>query len=325
MCGKWETYPREFAKCRRCRKAKYCGKECQSTAWSEGHRFWCSAKDVEEETSNNHHNASSNGDQNDHHNSEEGASTLRATSSTRSSTQVSDDGSEQAGASVTGHSSSNSRTERRQHRERYHHHFNSGVIHPSSTNYVSPTTLSGVRAEPSMTRDRTIVQSTQSQQPGSNSPSHVRLRLMATIRPPAVQESLHDPTSTRYLPFNIQGNAGSSSDREAGRRRAETITGVGGALPSPSSNRLASGADGFVIPSSPVRTTGTGQQPQMSYTQTITQANVNLHPHGQVRIMEDWTMTSPMTSPAPLPRRLRMSERVSRSRSEEREDDMILG
>jgi hypothetical protein len=45
LCGKWETSPREFAKCRRCRKAKYCGKECQSTAWSEGHRFWCSAKE----------------------------------------------------------------------------------------------------------------------------------------------------------------------------------------------------------------------------------------------------------------------------------------
>ena len=44
---KMESYPREFAKCRRCRKAKYCGKECQSTAWSEGHQFWCSAKDVE--------------------------------------------------------------------------------------------------------------------------------------------------------------------------------------------------------------------------------------------------------------------------------------
>ena len=41
-CGKWEKYPREFAKCRRCRKAKYCSKECQSRAWSEGHRFWCS-------------------------------------------------------------------------------------------------------------------------------------------------------------------------------------------------------------------------------------------------------------------------------------------
>jgi hypothetical protein len=304
MCGKWETYPREFAKCRRCRKAKYCGKECQSTAWSEGHRFWCSAKDIDEETSNTHHNTSSNGDQND---AEEGDSTLRATSSTRSSAQVSDDGSEQAGASVTGRSSSNSRTGRRQHRERYHHHFNSGVIHPSSTNYVSPTTLSGVRAEPS--RDRTVVQSTQTQQPGSTSASHVRLRLMATIRPSAVQESLHDPTSTGYLPFNIQGNAGSSSDREAGRRRAETINGVGGTAR-------------FVIPSSPVRTTGTGQ---MSYTQTITQANANLHPHGQVHIMEDWTMTSPMTSPAPLPRRLRMDERVSRSRSEDREEDMILG
>ncbi|KAF9446068.1 hypothetical protein P691DRAFT_777117 [Macrolepiota fuliginosa MF-IS2] len=49
LCGRWEAYPREFAKCRRCRKAKYCGKECQSTAWSEGHRFWCSAKDVEED------------------------------------------------------------------------------------------------------------------------------------------------------------------------------------------------------------------------------------------------------------------------------------
>jgi hypothetical protein len=39
-CGKWETFPREFAKCRRCRKAKYCSKECQSKAWQEGHRFW---------------------------------------------------------------------------------------------------------------------------------------------------------------------------------------------------------------------------------------------------------------------------------------------
>ncbi|KAF8071460.1 hypothetical protein FPV67DRAFT_1560370 [Lyophyllum atratum] len=51
LCGRWETYPREFAKCRRCRKAKYCGKECQSTAWSEGHRFWCSAKDDEDPAS----------------------------------------------------------------------------------------------------------------------------------------------------------------------------------------------------------------------------------------------------------------------------------
>lgn len=47
QCGKWEKFPREFAKCRRCRKAKYCGKECQSRAWSEGHRFWCCVKEEE--------------------------------------------------------------------------------------------------------------------------------------------------------------------------------------------------------------------------------------------------------------------------------------
>lgn len=58
LCGRWEAYPREFAKCRRCRKAKYCGKECQSTAWSEGHRFWCSAKDGDDDAT---------GDQLQHH------------------------------------------------------------------------------------------------------------------------------------------------------------------------------------------------------------------------------------------------------------------
>ncbi|EIW68259.1 hypothetical protein TREMEDRAFT_44669 [Tremella mesenterica DSM 1558] len=39
-CGKKETVAREFSKCRKCRKAKYCSKECQSMAWAEGHRFW---------------------------------------------------------------------------------------------------------------------------------------------------------------------------------------------------------------------------------------------------------------------------------------------
>jgi hypothetical protein len=39
-CGNWEKGAREFAKCRRCRKAKYCSKPCQSAAWQEGHRFW---------------------------------------------------------------------------------------------------------------------------------------------------------------------------------------------------------------------------------------------------------------------------------------------
>ncbi|GAA6041415.1 hypothetical protein JCM8097_005239 [Rhodosporidiobolus ruineniae] len=40
-CGAWESCPRQFAKCRRCRKAKYCSKECQSEAWQHGHRYWC--------------------------------------------------------------------------------------------------------------------------------------------------------------------------------------------------------------------------------------------------------------------------------------------
>ncbi|KAG8697900.1 hypothetical protein FRC11_014759, partial [Ceratobasidium sp. 423] len=50
LCGRWEDFPREFAKCRRCRKAKYCGKECQSKAWAEGHRFWCSAREEDDST-----------------------------------------------------------------------------------------------------------------------------------------------------------------------------------------------------------------------------------------------------------------------------------
>ena len=55
LCGRWECFLREFAQCRRCRKANHCGKECQSTAWSEGHRFWCSAKDPEEDGEHHHH------------------------------------------------------------------------------------------------------------------------------------------------------------------------------------------------------------------------------------------------------------------------------
>lgn len=40
-CGIWETQNRQFAKCRRCRRTKYCSKACQSKAWT-GHRYWCS-------------------------------------------------------------------------------------------------------------------------------------------------------------------------------------------------------------------------------------------------------------------------------------------
>lgn len=32
-CGRWEEYVRQFAKCRRCRRTKYCSKECQRESW----------------------------------------------------------------------------------------------------------------------------------------------------------------------------------------------------------------------------------------------------------------------------------------------------
>ena len=40
QCGRWEEYTRQFAKCRRCRRTKYCSKECQKSAWVF-HRHWC--------------------------------------------------------------------------------------------------------------------------------------------------------------------------------------------------------------------------------------------------------------------------------------------
>ncbi|KAJ1651381.1 hypothetical protein IWQ61_008038 [Dispira simplex] len=49
-CLRWESYPREFAKCRRCRKAKYCSRECQSASWESGHRYWCTPVQPKEAT-----------------------------------------------------------------------------------------------------------------------------------------------------------------------------------------------------------------------------------------------------------------------------------
>ncbi|KAK9762010.1 hypothetical protein K7432_012647 [Basidiobolus ranarum] len=51
-CGKWERFPREFSKCRRCRKAKYCSKVCQSKAWADGHRHWCVERNISDTNSN---------------------------------------------------------------------------------------------------------------------------------------------------------------------------------------------------------------------------------------------------------------------------------
>lgn len=39
-CGQWEKFPREFSKCRRCKRTKYCSRDCQIKAWN-CHRNWC--------------------------------------------------------------------------------------------------------------------------------------------------------------------------------------------------------------------------------------------------------------------------------------------
>ena len=109
LCGKWETFPREFAKCRRCRKAKYCGKECQSKAWSEGHRFWCSVRE---------------GDDNDHH---------------KNQTSAAGDGSGPSSARSGGGSSANAgsshgTTERRLERERNRQRGTEATTTPAAAN-----------------------------------------------------------------------------------------------------------------------------------------------------------------------------------------------
>lgn len=67
-CGKWEAYTRQFAKCRRCRRTKYCSKECQKGAWGS-HRFWCVAAEEgrEGEHSRHHHGHSHHHTPHSHH------------------------------------------------------------------------------------------------------------------------------------------------------------------------------------------------------------------------------------------------------------------
>lgn len=76
-CGKWEEYTRQFAKCRRCRRTKYCSKECQKGAWGS-HRFWCVAaedgKDGESKHSSHHHHHHSH-----HHHHHHNATTASVT------------------------------------------------------------------------------------------------------------------------------------------------------------------------------------------------------------------------------------------------------
>ncbi|GMM38401.1 Mub1 protein [Saccharomycopsis crataegensis] len=55
-CGKWETDKR-FSKCKRCRRAKYCSRDCQFKAW-EYHKYWCQPAS----SSSSSNSANTNGD-----------------------------------------------------------------------------------------------------------------------------------------------------------------------------------------------------------------------------------------------------------------------
>lgn len=48
-CGKWEDHPKQFSKCRRCKRAKYCSRDCQTKAWVF-HKHWCVAAESNEST-----------------------------------------------------------------------------------------------------------------------------------------------------------------------------------------------------------------------------------------------------------------------------------
>ncbi|OBA23966.1 hypothetical protein METBIDRAFT_76883 [Metschnikowia bicuspidata var. bicuspidata NRRL YB-4993] len=50
-CGKWEQTPREFSKCKRCKRTKYCSRECQMRAW-HCHKNWCVLSNSSTSTNN---------------------------------------------------------------------------------------------------------------------------------------------------------------------------------------------------------------------------------------------------------------------------------
>jgi hypothetical protein len=208
LCGRWETYPREFAKCRRCRKAKYCGKECQSTAWSEGHRFWCSAKDVDEDGGGaerdrggvEHPPPQPHGG--GHPPLPHGGHPQPPPHGGGGGIQVAQFG---AGDVV------NVPVGREVRRERERPTRDRG----GDDGYRASATVS--RAEGSMARDRTV-QQLQLQ------PSRIRSRQGQGQQVPAAP----DPTNAAYLTFQVQGQESSGTGN--GRRRAETIMGVGGGL-----------------------------------------------------------------------------------------------
>lgn len=327
MCGKWETYPREFAKCRRCRKAKYCGKECQSTAWSEGHRFWCSAKDVEEDGATGANGSAGKGN---------ASADASITSAAAADLTIEGPGPGRL-QPTPGATAANPRAERQRLRHGVQHG-PEGDVHPlnvptpngtirayraPAADAAGPTAAamaSGttVRAESGMTRDRTVVGAPLS--PHHTHGHRTRLRpMMGTPAPGAASTAQNqDPTNANYLTFHIQGSSSSNAQDTISRRRAETITGAMASATTRTANGAADVAPNVVLPS---------QRPAM--------------PASTAPTMSDWAMNISGSGVAPNPNagsisisagpsrrhrlmNLQLQQRRSPPPPDDR-DDMVLG
>lgn len=92
-CGIWEDHPKQFSKCRRCKRAKYCSRNCQTKAWVF-HKHWC-VPAIAPNSMNNNTNVSSASSEHPH--SHDHALTSSATTHTQGNTQ----GSSSAGTNTT--------------------------------------------------------------------------------------------------------------------------------------------------------------------------------------------------------------------------------
>lgn len=262
LCGRWESYPREFAKCRRCRKAKYCGKECQSTAWSEGHRFWCSAKDGDEEAT---------GEQTSVMPPEAAPVEIGEGEVEVAGVDEGGTGPVIARVAVTAGGTITGRTERRERRERERtlanltlanlaglggggdaaaprgagfrtatatHNAQRGV-NPSSINAIfgGPATTGNVRAEGSTTRERTTQAQLVPSQTRGRGVDPAPLRVYGRMTNQNLGNVNVTPNATvvrdasNYLRFDAYTgrlgiNGQGQPQDQGGRRRAETVTGA---------------------------------------------------------------------------------------------------
>lgn len=332
MCGKWETYPREFAKCRRCRKAKYCGKECQSTAWSEGHRFWCSAKDVDEDGVTGANGSAGKGN---------ASADTSITSAAAAAADLTIEGPGTGRLQPTpGATAPNPRAERQRLRHGVQHG-PEGDIHPlnvpapngtvrayrppatdaTGPSYASSTAVAmapgtTVRAESGMSRDRTVVGA-------PLSPHHThghRTRLRPVIGTPAASAAStaqnQDPTNANYLTFHIQGSSSSNAQDTISRRRAETITGAMASATARMANGAADVAPNVVLPA---------QRPAMPTSTAPTMSDWAMNISGGVSPNANAGGIAISAGPSRRHRLANLQQRRSPPPPPDDRDDMVLG